>query len=55
MKRRHEFELSLIRRIPRKSDFLQYASYEMELEMLRRKRAARLSEFAPRVPHKLFD
>lgn len=35
--------MALVRRIPNKNDFLRYASYEMSLETLRRKRAARLN------------
>lgn len=44
MKRRTAFETALIRRIPKKADFLRYAAYEMSLETLRRKRVERLSE-----------
>lgn len=43
MKKRTVFETSLVRRIPKKSDFLRYAAYEMNLEALRSKRANRLS------------
>jgi hypothetical protein len=42
IKRRTKFELQLIRRQPRKKDFLDYIEYEMALERLRRKRVARL-------------
>ena len=44
MKKRTAFETSLVRRIPKKADFLRYAEYEMNLEALRRKRVERLSE-----------
>lgn len=43
MKKRTLFETALVRRIPKKSDFLRYAAYEMNLEQLRRKRKERLS------------
>ncbi|KAJ6603131.1 U3 small nucleolar RNA-associated protein 6-domain-containing protein [Mycena sp. CBHHK59/15] len=42
MKRRTLFETALVRRVAKKADFLRYASYEMGLEQLRRKRIARL-------------
>ncbi|PPQ74494.1 hypothetical protein CVT26_007954 [Gymnopilus dilepis] len=42
MKKRTAFESSLVRRVAKKADFLRYAAYEMGLEQLRRKRAARL-------------
>ncbi|PIL34179.1 hypothetical protein GSI_03890 [Ganoderma sinense ZZ0214-1] len=42
MQKRTTFETALVRRIPKKSDFLRYATYEMTLEALRRKRAERL-------------
>ncbi|KIJ49586.1 hypothetical protein M422DRAFT_160624 [Sphaerobolus stellatus SS14] len=41
MKKRTAFEASLVRRIPKKADFLRYAEYEMSLEALRRRRAQR--------------
>lgn len=44
MKKRTSFETALVRRIPKKGDFLRYAAYEMSLEALRRKRVERLSE-----------
>ena len=44
MKKRREFEMALVRRIARKSDFLRYAAYEMDLERLRRKRVEKMSE-----------
>ena len=44
MKKRREFEMALVRRIARKSDFLRYVGYEMDLERLRRKRGAKMSE-----------
>ena len=43
LKKRTAFEMALVRRIPNKNDYLRYAAYEMGLEALRRKRAARLS------------
>jgi U3 small nucleolar RNA-associated protein 6 len=49
IKKRTAFETTLVRRIPNKNDYLRYAAYEMGLEALRRKRAARLSEFV-RLP-----
>jgi U3 small nucleolar RNA-associated protein 6 len=45
MKRRTAFETALIRRVARKADFLRYASYEMGLEQLRRKRVERTSMY----------
>ncbi|KAI1796429.1 U3 small nucleolar RNA-associated protein 6-domain-containing protein [Ganoderma leucocontextum] len=42
MQKRTAFETALIRRVPKKCDFLRYATYEMSLEALRRKRAERL-------------
>ncbi len=45
MKKRTAFETALVRRVPRKGDFLRYAAYEMSLEALRRKRAERLSAY----------
>ena len=44
MKKRREFEMALVRRVARKSDFLRYAAYEMDLERLRRKRVEKISE-----------
>lgn len=43
MKKRTAFETTLVRRIPKKGDFLRYAAYEMALETLRRRRVKRLS------------
>ncbi|KDQ57693.1 hypothetical protein JAAARDRAFT_35378 [Jaapia argillacea MUCL 33604] len=43
MKKRTAFETALVRRIPKKGDFLRYAAYEMGLEALRRKRVERLN------------
>ena len=43
MKRRTAFETALVRRMPKKSDFVRYAAYEMGLEQLRKKRVERLS------------
>ncbi|KAI0949728.1 hypothetical protein AcW1_009250 [Taiwanofungus camphoratus] len=42
MQKRTAFETALVRRVPKKSDFLRYAAYEMDLEALRRKRVERL-------------
>lgn len=42
MQKRTVFETALVRRIPKKGDFLRYIAYEMGLEALRRKRFARL-------------
>jgi len=44
MKKRREFEMALVRRVARKSDFLRYAAYEMDLERLRRKRVDKISK-----------
>ncbi|KAG5730827.1 U3 small nucleolar RNA-associated protein 6, partial [Termitomyces sp. T112] len=41
VKKRTAFETALVRRVAQKADFLRYVSYEMGLEQLRRKRAAR--------------
>ncbi|KAF5386261.1 hypothetical protein D9615_002379 [Tricholomella constricta] len=41
MKKRTAFETALVRRVAKKADFLRYASYEMGLEQLRRKRVER--------------
>lgn len=43
MQKRTAFETALVRRIPKKADFLRYATYEMSLEALRKKRVERLS------------
>lgn len=43
MKKRTAFETALVRRVAKKADFLRYASYEMGLEQLRRKRVERTS------------
>ncbi|KAL0581821.1 U3 snoRNP protein [Marasmius crinis-equi] len=43
IKQRTAFENTLVRRVAKKSDFLRYAQYEMNLELLRRKRLARLN------------
>ncbi|KZV85886.1 hypothetical protein EXIGLDRAFT_653692, partial [Exidia glandulosa HHB12029] len=42
LKKRTAFETALVRRVAKKSDYLQYAGYEMQLEALRRKRVQRL-------------
>ena len=44
VKKRAGFEAALVRRVARKSDFLKYIAYEMDLEALRRKRVKRLRE-----------
>ncbi|OSX66575.1 hypothetical protein POSPLADRAFT_1131679 [Postia placenta MAD-698-R-SB12] len=49
MQKRTAFETALVRRIPKKSDFLRYAAYEMGLEALRRKRVERLKQ-GPQPP-----
>lgn len=46
MQKRTAFETALVRRAPKKGDFLRYAAYEMGLEALRKKRVQRLSEFS---------
>lgn len=43
LKKRSGFETALIRRTPRKRDFLAYIEYEMNLERLRRMRVKKLS------------
>lgn len=43
VKRRTAFETALVRRIAKKNDYLRYATYEMGLEALRKKRVERLS------------
>ncbi|THH29933.1 hypothetical protein EUX98_g4250 [Antrodiella citrinella] len=43
MRKRTTFETALVRRVAKKGDFLRYASYEMGLEALRRKRAERIN------------
>ncbi|CUA70428.1 U3 small nucleolar RNA-associated protein 6 [Rhizoctonia solani] len=43
LKQRTAFESALVRRIALKSDYIKYAQYEVTLEALRKKRAARLS------------
>lgn len=42
IKKRTAFETALVRRVAKKVDFLRYASYEMSLEQLRRKRVERM-------------
>ena len=51
LKKRTAFEMALVRRIPNKNDYLRYAAYEMGLEALRRKRAARLSASLTQKTH----
>ncbi|KAJ3984445.1 U3 small nucleolar RNA-associated protein 6-domain-containing protein [Lentinula detonsa] len=53
MKQRSTFEAALVRRIAKKADFLRYASYEMDLEHLRRKRVERLK--IPKAPVTVSD
>ncbi|KAE9408552.1 hypothetical protein BT96DRAFT_662460 [Gymnopus androsaceus JB14] len=53
MKQRSTFEATLVRRVAKKSDFLRYASYEMGLEHLRRKRVDRLN--IPKTPVTVSD
>ncbi|OCB88446.1 hypothetical protein A7U60_g4488 [Sanghuangporus baumii] len=53
MKKRTVLETALVRRIPKKSDFLRYAAYEMSLEALRRKRVERLK--LPKGPPTISD
>ncbi|KLO16918.1 hypothetical protein SCHPADRAFT_937468 [Schizopora paradoxa] len=53
MKKRTAFETTLVRRVPRKGDFLRYAAYEMSLEALRRKRVERLK--LPKGPPSVSD
>lgn len=43
MRKRTQFETVLVRRIPKKADFLRYAAYEISLEALRKKRLQRIS------------
>lgn len=45
IKRRTHFETQLVRRQPRKKDFLEYVEYEMALEKLRKRRSERLSTY----------
>lgn len=42
LRKRSTFETALIRRVPRKRDFLEYIEYEMNLERLRRMRVKKL-------------
>ncbi|KAL4253463.1 UTP6 family protein [Abortiporus biennis] len=42
MKKRTAFETALVRKQPKKGDYLRYATYEMGLEALRKKRGERL-------------
>ena len=45
IKKRTEYEHTLLRRTAKKSDFLRYIEYEMNLESLRQKRQRRSSTF----------
>ncbi|KAI0036914.1 U3 small nucleolar RNA-associated protein 6-domain-containing protein, partial [Vararia minispora EC-137] len=47
LRRRTQYETTLVRRVARKGDYLRYAAYEMQLEALRRKRAQRLQIKGP--------
>ncbi|RDB24910.1 U3 small nucleolar RNA-associated protein 6 [Hypsizygus marmoreus] len=49
VKKRTGFETALVRRVAKKSDFLRYATYEMGLEQLRRKRVER-TKLEPGLP-----
>ncbi|KAH7108205.1 U3 small nucleolar RNA-associated protein 6-domain-containing protein [Auriculariales sp. MPI-PUGE-AT-0066] len=42
LKKRTAFETALVRRVAKKSDYLQYLAYEIQLETLRKKRVQRL-------------
>ncbi|KAJ3727158.1 U3 small nucleolar RNA-associated protein 6-domain-containing protein [Lentinula raphanica] len=53
MKQRSTYEAALVRRVAKKSDFIRYASYEMGLEQLRRKRVERLK--IPKSPITISD
>ncbi|EIW63031.1 snoRNA-binding rRNA-processing protein UTP6 [Trametes versicolor FP-101664 SS1] len=53
MQKRTAFETALVRRIPKKADFLRYATYEMSLEALRKKRVERLK--LPKGPPSVSD
>ncbi|KAK7692964.1 hypothetical protein QCA50_004605 [Cerrena zonata] len=53
MKKRTAFETALVRRVAKKNDFLRYATYEMGLEALRRKRAERIK--IPKGPPTISD
>lgn len=56
IKRRTDYEIQLVRRQPRKKDFLEYIEYEMALEKLRKKRLERLSMLSNLLfPTKIFD
>ena len=50
IKKRTAFETTLVRRVPKKTDYLRYAAYEMSLEALRRKRVTRLSMLFSLIP-----
>ena len=50
LRKRSTFETALIRRVPRKRDFLAYIEYEMNLERLRRMRVKKLSGSASFCP-----
>ncbi|KAJ4468301.1 U3 small nucleolar RNA-associated protein 6-domain-containing protein [Lentinula aciculospora] len=53
MKQRSTYEATLVRRVAKKADFVRYASYEMDLEHLRRKRVDRLK--IPKTPVTVSD
>ncbi|EFI28182.1 U3 snoRNP protein [Coprinopsis cinerea okayama7 len=53
IKQRTVFESSLVRRVAKKSDYIRYISYEMDLEKLRKKRIERLD--LPKSPSTISD
>ncbi|KAG6920097.1 hypothetical protein DXG01_010165 [Tephrocybe rancida] len=55
VKKRTAFETALVRRVAKKADFLRYASYEMGLEQLRRKRAERTNYALVRRQFHIFE
>jgi len=46
MKKRTEFERTLVRRVAKKADYLRYIAYEIGLEKLRKKRFERLRTYS---------
>lgn len=55
VKRRTAFETALVRRIAKKNDYLRYATYEMGLEALRKKRVERLSAYIQPLINAVFS
>ncbi|TFK25525.1 U3 snoRNP protein [Coprinopsis marcescibilis] len=53
IKQRTTFESALVRRVAKKADYIRYISYEMDLELLRRKRLERLD--LPKAPSSISD